>query len=200
MPTHNASALRVLFAIASLPLAQPISSILFESEGIVRVISAPRIVTLNGVKANIEQTTELPFKKTDTTAAGTTTTVQFKQVTLKLDVSPQITADGGVIMAVQVTRQFPGADAGDGNFPVNSRNAQTTLLVRNGQTTVLGGIYQSDVTEREEGVPFMRKLPIIGGLFRGRTINKDKNELMIFMTPRILNKERAFRQAKEDAG
>ncbi len=172
---------------------------LFESEGIVRVISAPRIVTLNGVKANIEQTTEIPYKKTDTTASAVTVTVNFKPLTLKLEVSPQITADGGVIMGVQVTREFPGADAGDGNFPINRRQASTTLLVRNGQTTVLGGIYQSDVSEREDGVPFLRKLPIIGGLFRGRSMNKDKNELMIFMTPRILNKDRAFRQAKGES-
>lgn len=173
---------------------------LFESEGLVRVISAPRIVTLNGVKASIDQTTELPFKKIDTNAGGTTTSVQFKPITLKLDVSPQITADGSVVMQVQVTRQFPGADSGDGNFPVNSRQANTTLLVRNGQTTVLGGIYQSDVTEREDGIPFLRKLPVIGGLFRGRSYSKDKNELMIFMTPRILNKEKAFRQqAKEES-
>jgi len=173
---------------------------LYESEGIVRVISAPRVVTLNGIKANIEQTTELPFKRTDTTSAIMTETVQFKPVTLKLDVQPQITADGSVIMAVQVTREFPGPDAGGGNRPVNRRHANTTLLVRNGQTTVLGGIYQSDVTEGESGVPFLRKLPIVGGLFRGRSIARDKNELMIFMTPRILNKERAFRQqAKEES-
>jgi type IV pilus assembly protein PilQ len=173
---------------------------LYESEGIVRVISAPRIVTLNGVKATIEQTTELPYKKTDTTTAGTTTTVQFKPVALKLDVSPQITADGGVIMNVQVQRQFPGADVGDGNFPINTRSASTTLLVRNGQTTVLGGIYQSDVSDSESGVPFLRRLPIIGSLFRSNSIQKQKNELMIFMTPRILNKDRAFRQqAKGDS-
>ncbi len=171
---------------------------LFESEGLVRVISSPRIVTLNGVKANIEQSSEVPFRKTDTSATGViTTSTQFKPIQLKLDVTPQITADGGVIMAVQVVREFPGQDSsGQGDVSINRRKAETTVLVQNGQTTVMGGIFQSDVTEGEQGVPFLRKIPILGALFRSRTYNKDKNELLIFLTPRILNKDRAFRQAK----
>jgi type IV pilus assembly protein PilQ len=169
---------------------------LFEAEGLVRVISSPRIVTLNGVKANIEQTSEVPFKKVDTGSTGViTTTTQFKPIQLKLDVTPQITADGGVVMAVKVTREFPGQDTtGSGDVPINRRQAETTVLVQNGETTVMGGIFQSDVTEGEQGVPFLRKVPILGGLFRSRTYNKDKNELLIFLTPRILNKDKAFRQ------
>lgn len=171
---------------------------LFETEGLVRVISSPRIVTLNGIKANIEQSSEVPFKRVDTSATGVvTTTTQFKPIQLKLDVTPQITADGGVIMAVRVTREFPGQDTtGSGDVPINRRQAETTVLVQNGQTTVMGGIFQSDVTEGEQGVPFLRKVPILGALFRARTYSKDKNELLIFLTPRILNKEKAFRQAK----
>jgi len=169
---------------------------LYEAEGLVKVISAPRVVTLNGQKANIEQSTELPYKKVDQTSAGLSTSIQFKPIQLKLEVTPQITADGGVIMAVAVTREFPGSETGSGDFPVNRRYASTNVMVQNGQTSVMGGIFQSDVAEGESGVPFLRKIPILGSLFKHKTYRKDKNELLIFLTPRVLNKDKAFRQAR----
>ncbi|MGE3974266.1 MAG: type IV pilus secretin PilQ [Bdellovibrionales bacterium] len=200
MQSGSAQTINARLGLGSFDLLGDIEATLslFETEGLVRVISSPRIVTLNGVKANIEQTSEVPFKKTDSLPGGAqTTTTLFKPIQLKLEVTPQITAEGGVVMTVKVIREFPGQDvSGQGDVPINRRIADTTVLVQNGQTTVMGGIFQSDVTEGETGVPFLRKVPILGGLFRSRTYNKDKNELLIFLTPRILNKDKAFRQAK----
>ncbi|MEQ1877423.1 MAG: type IV pilus secretin PilQ [Bdellovibrionia bacterium] len=170
---------------------------LFELENLIKVISAPRIMTLNGQKAVIQQTTEVPIPTiTASTQAGAAATVTFtfKPVSLLLDVTPQITADGGIVMVVKVKRDFLGsAGAGGAPPPINSREANTSVLINNGQTVVMGGIFQSDAVEAEEGVPFLRKVPVLGTLFKGNSQGKEKNELLIFLTPRIMNKEKAFR-------
>lgn len=171
---------------------------LYELDNLIKVISAPRIMTLNGQKAKISQRTEIaiPVTQQGTGNAPATTTFSFKPVELSLEVSPQITADGGIIMAVKVKREFLGAVVPGQPPPVNTREADTSVLINNGQTVVMGGIFQSDATEQEEGVPFLRKVPILGSLFKGNYQNKEKNELLIFLTPRIMNKERAFRQSR----
>ncbi|MGZ3772466.1 MAG: type IV pilus secretin PilQ [Pseudobdellovibrionaceae bacterium] len=160
-----------------------------ESEDQVKVISAPRIMTMTNEKADISQTTEVAVKQVTTTTSGTQETFQFKPLTMKLEVTPQVTADGSVIMKVNVNRQFQGADtsgAGSGAFAVNSREANTRVLVKNGETAVIGGIYQSDATDGETGVPWFREIPVLGYLFKTKNIKKDKSELLIFLTPRIV--------------
>jgi type IV pilus assembly protein PilQ len=171
---------------------------LFEFDNLIKVVSSPRIMTLNGQKATIEQKTDIPVPSTTAAVAGgvATTTFSFKPVSLLLEVQPQITADGGIIMVVKVKREFLGAQFSNGGTPINSREANTTVLINNGQTVVMGGIFQSDATEQETGVPFLRKVPIIGTLFKEAVQTKEKIELIIFLTPRIMNKDRAFRQAK----
>lgn len=164
---------------------------LYENENIVKVLSSPRVVTLNGIKANIEQTTQIPVPSITVTGTTPINTITYKDVSLKLEVTPQITADGGIIMELGVLREFVGVGVGD-SVPVNKRSAKTTLLVQNGQTSVVGGIYQSDVQDGEAGVPLLRKIPILGNLFKQKRYSKDKSELLIFITPRILNKEKAF--------
>lgn len=162
---------------------------LSEKEEQVKVISAPRIMTLTGEKADITQTTEVAVRQVTQSATGSTETFQFKPLTMKLEVTPQVTADGAVIMKVNVNRQFQGADtsgAGQGAFAVNSREANTRVLVKNGETAVIGGIYQSDATDGEAGVPWFREIPLIGYLFKTKNIGKDKSELLIFLTPRIV--------------
>lgn len=160
-----------------------------ERENNVKVLSSPRIVAMSNEKANITQTTEIPLTTTTLTGNVAQTTVQFKPLTLKLEVTPQVTADASVIMNVLVNRQFLGANAantGDTQLPVNSREAQTKVLVHNGQTAVIGGIYQSDTSLGTHGVPWFKDLPVVGTLFRGTDNRKQKVELMIFLTPRIL--------------
>lgn len=154
----------------------------------VKVISAPRITTLSNEQAGITQTTEVPVKQTTQNGTATVVTYTFKPLTLKLDVTPQVTADGSVIMKVIVNRQFAGADVssdGSGQFSVNSREANTRVLVKNGQTAVIGGIYQSDATNSDAGVPWFKEVPLVKYLFKSNNSKKDKSELMIFLTPRI---------------
>jgi type IV pilus assembly protein PilQ len=163
---------------------------LAERDSLAKVISAPRISTMNREKSTIVQQGEnisVITTKSEQTGAVTKTEKRtpFK---LELSVSPQITADGGVIMDLDVQRDFLGPllDAETGARAVNTRKAKTKILVRNGQTAVIGGIYTSDETSAETGIPGLKNLPVIGWLFKNRSFSRDKNELLIFMTPRIL--------------
>lgn len=161
---------------------------LHESESKVKVISSPRIVTLTNEPAVITQTQEIPLRQVTLNGAQSQETFTFKPLTLRLEVTPQITADSSIIMKVLLKREFAGAvqSAQNEAVPVHSREANTKVLVRNGETAVIGGIYQNDTTEGESGVPYLRELPWIGGLFRGRTTNRRKNELLLFLTPRVM--------------
>jgi type IV pilus assembly protein PilQ len=162
---------------------------LFEKEEKIKVLSSPRIVTLSNEKADISQTNELPVKTLTPQANGQPiVTYQFKPLTLKLEVTPQVTGEGTVIMKVSVNRQIAGAAVStkDDTFSVNSREANTRVIVKNGQTAVIGGIYRSDVTEGTSGVPWLKDIPVLGYLFKGTSTNKQRSELLIFLTPRIL--------------
>lgn len=160
-----------------------------ESEGSVKVLSSPRIVTLHNETAEINQVQELPIITTTPNPGGPATpTVTFKPVRLKLGVTPQITNDGGVIMKVEVNREFAGevVEQNSQARAINSRSANTKVLVRNGQTAVIGGVYQSDMTESNARVPWLGQLPVVGWLFKSNSKTTEKNELLIFLTPRIL--------------
>ncbi len=162
---------------------------LVEIEDQVKVISAPRIMAMSNEKAEINQTTEVPVRKVTQSGTSTQESFEFKPLSLKLEVTPQVTADGSVVMKVLVNRQFRGGDvssAGQGAFAVNSREANTRVLVKNGQTAVIGGIYQSDAVDGENGVPWLREIPIINNLFRSSNSSKAKSELLVFLTPRII--------------
>ncbi len=159
-----------------------------ESEDRVKVLSSPKIVTLSNETARISQTTEVPIKQV--TQSGTSASVEtfsYKPLELTMDVTPQITADSSIIMKLLVKREFAGALQSNGSFAINRRQADTRIVVRNGQTAVIAGIYQSDGTEQETGVPYLRKIPLLGALFRGKSTVREKSELMIFITPRILS-------------
>lgn len=163
---------------------------LSESEEQVKIISAPRILTMTNEKADISQSTDVPVRQTTVSNGVVTETFTQVPLALSLEVTPQVTADGSIIMKVQVKRQFKGADvssAGQGAFSVNKREANTRVLVKNGQTAVIGGIYQSDATDGETGVPWFRELPVLGYLFKSKNISKEKSELLVFLTPRIIN-------------
>jgi type IV pilus assembly protein PilQ len=162
---------------------------LFENQGIAKVLSSPRILTLQNEAAEISQTEELPLIQSNLVqGSGTSTNVTFKPVKLRLAVTPQITNDGAVIMAVDLLREFAGAivDNPSKARPVNSRAAKSKVLVKNGQTAVIGGIYQSDMTQNEAKVPWLGDIPVLGWLFKSQDVTKSKNELLIFLTPRIL--------------
>lgn len=163
---------------------------LAEQDSLAHVVSSPRIVTMNREKAQISQAGEQVSIVTTEDPQSHTRTTQDKHtpVTLDLSVTPQITSDGSIIMAVQVKRQFVGAvvEQTTQARPINTRTAQTKVLVRNGQTAVIGGIYQSDETTQVNGIPGLKDIPVIGWLFKSRSKGQTKNELLIFLTPRIM--------------
>lgn len=161
----------------------------FESEGKAKILSSPRIVAMQNEKANIEQSLEVPIRVSNVAAGGgVTQSVTFKEVKLLLEVLPQITNDGAVMMGVKIQREFlgPVVDSTSGARETNRRLANTRVLVRNGQTAVIGGIYQNDTDQSQQRVPGMANIPVIGWLFKNQNTTDKKNELLIFLTPRIL--------------
>lgn len=167
---------------------------LFEIENKVKVLSSPRVVTMNNEQAQISTTSNLPQPQITVTPTGTTTSYTQLAFKLSLDVVPQITNDASIIMKVTVNRDFAGSpvDPKDpASIPKFTRQANTRVIVKNGQTAVIGGIYQNDATEGESGVSGLRKVPVIGYLFRTQSLRKEKNELLIFLTPRIINSSTA---------
>ena len=162
---------------------------LAETDSTARVISSPRIVTINKEPSKISQSGEVISIGTVTQEGGTIASkVERTSVTLSLSVTPQITASGGVIMDVDVQRQFPGAieDRATLARAVNSRSAKTKVLVQNGETAVIGGIYDTRESQGESGVPILMDIPVLGWLFKSRSYENRKNELLIFLTPRVM--------------
>ena len=164
---------------------------LSEAEGTAHVISSPRIMVLNGEEATITQSTEtidISTQATGGTGATVGTSAQRSPVVLQLRVQPKITALGSVFMQIEMKRDFPGpiVDSGTRARPVNTRAASTKVLVDNGQTIVIGGIYQKDETRFDEGLPVLKNIPILNWLFN--TFNSDvaRNELLLFLTPRVM--------------
>jgi type IV pilus assembly protein PilQ len=144
-------------------------------------------------KATITQAGEQVTISTTVNNVSNDRTKQEKRtpLTLELAVTPQITSDNSVIMDVEMKRQFAGApvDPDTQAAPINTRTAKTKILVRNGQTSVIGGIYQNQDSVADNGIPLLKDLPVLGWLFRARSKTKDKNELLIFLTPRIMQQQ-----------
>lgn len=163
---------------------------LAEKDQTAKVISSPRVMVMNREKAEISQVGEvISIVTIESGGAGNLSTTENRvPVNLKLEVTPQITSDGSVIMDMNVIRQFAGAIVSEQtqSRPINTRSAKTKVLVKNGETAVIGGIYQVDESMLEEGVPLLKDIPILGWLFKSRSREKVKNELLIFLTPKIL--------------
>ena len=173
---------------------------LAETESKAKVISAPRVVVMNNENAQIEQTLQVLVAGPPTvTSTGALSPSTYTPIDTKLTllVTPQVTTDGDVMMDVTINRDFLGARPAGGTPDINRRSAKTKVMVRNGQTAVIGGIYQSDMSEGETGIPWIRNIPVLGWLFKNHTTKSAKNELMLFLTPRILTTDKAA--PKEDA-
>ncbi len=147
--------------------------------GDVKIISTPKVVTLNNKAAKISQGQSIPYQTTS--AEGTKT--EFIEAALTLEVTPHITADGSVSMKIKASNNSPGSGTPP---PINKKEATTELLVRNGETTVIGGIYVDSDTESEQGVPFLKDIPLLGWMFKSNTKSKTKTELLIFITPKVV--------------
>ena len=170
---------------------------LFESESVAKIISSPRVITMNAQQAVISQSVSIPVPSTTvpTGNAPAVATTDFKEIPTSLSVTPQITSGGDVLMKIKFDRAFQAGESG-ANVPIDKRSVDTNVMVKNGQTTVIGGIYQSDESEGENGTPFLRKIPVLGWLFKSVTKSSVRNELLVFITPRILNADRTFTESR----
>ncbi len=158
-----------------------------ELDGLLKIVSTPRVTTQNLQKATIRSGYQLPVQ----TIANNTVTVQYVDATLKLEVTPQITAEGTVNLMINLKKQdpdFSGAITGSvsNNVPIFTRDVETQLLVRDGGTTVIGGIFQMNDQNNQNGVPGLNKIPVLGWLFKNDLTSLRHDELLIFITPRIV--------------
>lgn len=154
-----------------------------ESQGHLKTISRPRITTLDNKEAKIEQGESIPFETTS--AAGTATT--FVDANLSLTVTPHITPDGSVLMKIKASRNSIGTFTTSAGAPsINKKESTTEVLVRDGETTVIGGIVITDKNNSEKGIPFLKDIPVLGWLFKSKSVTDSQQELLIFITPKIL--------------
>jgi type IV pilus assembly protein PilQ len=153
-----------------------------ENENRGEVIASPRVITANQKQAVIEAGEEIPYQNATSSGA---TSVDFKKAVLSLVVTPQITPDDRIILDLTVTQNTRGEDTISGPA-INTQQLSTQVLVDNGQTVVLGGIYQQRTNRDETKVPFFGDIPGIGWMFRHKSETKAKQELLIFVTPKIL--------------
>jgi type IV pilus assembly protein PilQ len=160
-----------------------------EADGNGKIVSSPRVVTADQQKAIIEQGTELPYQAATSSGA---TSVQFRKANLALQVTPQITPEGNVILDVDVTNDSVGQSTSAG-FAINTKHVKTQVLVENGGTVVIGGIFQQSEREDVTKVPFLGDIPYLGNLFKTKTTSTSKTELLIFLTPKIVTDRTAAR-------
>ena len=160
-----------------------------EADGKGKVVSSPRVITADQQKAIIEQGTELPYQVATSSGA---TSLQFRKANLALQVTPQITPEGNVILDVDVTNDSVGQATAAG-FAINTKHVKTQVLIENGGTVVIGGIFTQNEREDITKVPFLGDIPYLGNLFKTRTAQSTRTELLIFLTPKIVTDRTAAR-------
>jgi type IV pilus assembly protein PilQ len=153
-----------------------------EAEGKGKVVSSPRVVTADQIRALIEQGTELPYQVASSSGA---TSIAFRKANLKLEVLPQITPEGNIILTLDVTKDTVGQSTPAG-FAIDTKHVQTQVLVENGGTVVIGGIFTESSTDTETKVPFFGDLPGLGILFRNKAKEIQKREMLVFITPKVI--------------
>jgi type IV pilus assembly protein PilQ len=154
-----------------------------ESDGKGKIISHPKIVTADNKKAIITQGKSVPYA----TVSQSGTQTQFADAVLSLEVTPQVTKDGNIRLQIKATKNAPDfANNTIAGPPIDKKEATTEVIIRDGETIVIGGIYESDESESGSGIPFLRKIPVLGWLFEHDLTTKTKTELLIFITPTIL--------------
>jgi len=187
VPVDNPAG-RIALAVLNSDYIVDLELTALQAEGRGEIVSTPRIITANQKEARIEQGVEIPYQESASSGA---TTTQFKKAVLSLTVTPQITPDNNIIMDLLVSKDNVGEltqSATGGLVPsIDTREVETQVLVRDGQTVVLGGIYETERRETINKVPFLGDIPGVGYLFRSTSTVSNKAELLIFVTPRILN-------------
>lgn len=160
-----------------------------EADGKGKVVSSPRVITADQVKALIEQGEELPYQVATSSGA---TSLQFRKANLKLEVTPQITPEGNVILDVDVNKDSVGRSTAAG-FAIDTKHVKTQVLVENGGTVVIGGIFEQSDREDVTKVPVLGDVPYLGNLFKTKTRSSNKTELLIFITPKVVSDRTAAR-------
>jgi type IV pilus assembly protein PilQ len=156
-----------------------------EDEGLVHILSSPKVATLNNERASIQSGLQIPVQ----TIANNTVTVQFVNATLRLDVTPQVTAEGTILMDIDISKREPLTAflvPGATTAPIATKDARTRLVVRDGGTAVIGGIYKVTNNDAQNRIPGLANIPILGNLFKNRSRSDSNEELLIFITPRVI--------------
>ena len=160
-----------------------------EADGKGKIVSSPRVVTADQTKAIIEQGTEFAYQQATSSGA---TAVAFRKAVLSLEVTPQITPEGNVILDLIVNNDSPGTVIANA-MSINTKKVQTQVLVENGGTVVIGGIFTLTENEVVNKVPLLGDIPLLGNLFKNKTKNSDKQEMLVFITPKIITDRSAMR-------
>ena len=160
-----------------------------EADGKGRLVSSPRIVTADQTKASIEQGTEFPYQQATSSGA---TSVAFRRATLRLEVTPQITPEGNIILDLDISKDSRGETTAAG-IAINTKHIKTQVLVENGGTVVIGGIFELTESENEAKVPFLGDLPGVGNLFKTKQRTSNKQEMLVFITPKMIADRAAAR-------
>jgi type IV pilus assembly protein PilQ len=184
-PINGANAPTIAFSLFSAAANRFLNLELsaLEADGKGKIISSPRVVTEDNVAAVIEQGVELPYQQATSSGA---TSITFKKANLRLEVTPQVTPDGNVVLDVDVAKDSKGENTAAG-FAINTQHVKTKVMVENGGTVVLGGIYQQTETSDDSKVPLFGDLPVVGHLFKSTSRSSTKTELLVFITPKIVS-------------
>lgn len=158
-----------------------------QADGYGEVISTPKVLTADKQKATVASGSQIPYQSSEGGGANAVSTTEFIDATLSLDVTPSITPDGKVQMELNITSDSAGNPTPTGQLTINKNQINTNVLVDNGETVVLGGIFEQETRNAQTKVPFLGDLPYLGRLFRKDVKSDNKRELLIFVTPRIVN-------------
>ncbi|MEX5439950.1 type IV pilus secretin PilQ family protein [Acinetobacter indicus] len=158
-----------------------------QADGYGEVISTPKVLTADKQQAKVASGTQIPYQSAEGGGVNAVSTTEFIDATLSLDVTPSITPDGKVQMNLNITSDSPGAPTPTGQLTINKNSINTNVLVDNGETVVLGGIFEQQTANSQTKVPFLGDIPYLGRLFRKDIKSDNKRELLIFVTPRIVN-------------
>lgn len=153
-----------------------------ELDGKSKIISRPRVTTLNGEVAKISQGSQVPYA----TTSNDGTNIEWKEAALSLEVTPVINPDNSIILKIKATNDTPNFQISSSNPPIDTKTAETKVLVMDGETTVIGGAFIESESGGETGIPLLKDIPFLGNLFKSTSSNKSRSELLIFVTPRIV--------------
>ncbi len=178
--TVGSFALSIFNSNASRFLSLELSAM--EADGQGKIVSSPRLITADQTKALIEQGTEYPYS---ITAPNGATTIAFKKAVLKLEVTPQITPEGNIILDLDVNKDSRGESTTQG-VAIDTKHIKTQVLIENGGTVVIGGIFEMEETNQENKIPVLGDVPVVGNLFKNRTKESTKREMLVFITPKVI--------------